>query len=62
MSNFIDLHNHILPAIDDGPRTMNEAVMQARALVTAGYGKVVATPHSSLGYRPPAPQAILIAS
>jgi protein-tyrosine phosphatase len=54
LSNYIDLHNHILPAIDDGPRTMNEAVLQARALVAAGYGTVVATPHSFEGRPSPA--------
>jgi len=36
---------------------MNESVMQARALVAAGYGTVVATPHSFGGN--PAPSLIL---
>lgn len=54
MSSYIDLHNHILPGIDDGPRTMNEAVMLARTLVTVGYGTVVATPHAFEGKPTPA--------
>lgn len=49
MPNYIDLHNHILPGIDDGPRTMNEAVLMARAMVAAGYRMVVATPHTFEG-------------
>jgi len=49
LSGYIDLHNHILPGIDDGPRTMNEAVLLARAMVAAGYSTVVATPHSFEG-------------
>lgn len=54
MSNYIDLHNHLLPGIDDGPRTMNEAVMLARALVKVGYDTVVATPHTFEGKPTPA--------
>jgi protein-tyrosine phosphatase len=56
MKNYIDLHNHILPGIDDGPRTMNESIMLARAMVSVGYETVVATPHSFEGW--PAPNLI----
>ncbi len=54
MTGYVDLHNHILPGLDDGPRTMNEAVMLARAVVAAGYDTVVATPHSFEGCPAPA--------
>lgn len=57
MPGYIDLHNHILPGIDDGPLTMSEAVLLARALVAVGYETVVATPHSCEGR--PAPALIL---
>jgi protein-tyrosine phosphatase len=43
----IDLHCHLLPAVDDGPRSLEEAVALARALVAAGVETVVATPHVS---------------
>jgi protein-tyrosine phosphatase len=56
-NNYVDFHNHMLHAIDDGPRTLNEAVMLARAMVTAGYSTVVVTPHSCEGK--PAPALIL---
>lgn len=49
MSGYIDLHNHILHNIDDGPGTLNEAVMLARAMADAGYKTVVTTPHVSEG-------------
>lgn len=49
MSGYIDLHNHILHNIDDGPGTLKESVMLARAMVDAGYDTVVATPHVSEG-------------
>lgn len=41
----IDVHNHILPAVDDGCATMEESVQNARALVEHGYTHVFCTPH-----------------
>ena len=46
----IDLHCHILPGIDDGPQTMDQAIAMARAHVAAGVSVVVATPHVSARY------------
>lgn len=47
----IDLHCHLLPDLDDGPASMEEAVELARAHVRAGIDTVVATPHVSPRYR-----------
>lgn len=52
MSGYIDLHNHILHNIDDGPATLGEAVKLARGLVEAGYAAVVVTPHVVEGSPP----------
>ncbi len=41
----IDTHLHILPGVDDGPETVEEAVALARALVEEGVHAAVATPH-----------------
>lgn len=41
----IDLHCHILPAIDDGARTMDDSVDLARAAARDGVSAIVATPH-----------------
>ena len=41
----IDLHCHILPAVDDGPPTMKASLALARAHVAAGVRQVLATPH-----------------
>lgn len=41
----IDLHCHLLPGIDDGPRTLDDALELARACVADGVRTVVATPH-----------------
>jgi protein-tyrosine phosphatase len=41
----IDLHCHILPALDDGPRDMASALDLARAAVADATEAMVATPH-----------------
>ncbi len=41
----IDLHHHLLPGLDDGPATMDEALAMCRRAVEAGIATVVATPH-----------------
>ena len=41
----IDLHAHILPGIDDGPRTIEDALEMARLAVADGITTMVATPH-----------------
>jgi protein-tyrosine phosphatase len=46
----IDLHSHILPGIDDGPETVEDAVALARATLEAGIDTIVATPHVSSRY------------
>lgn len=43
----VDIHCHILPAIDDGPSTMGEALQMARIAAADGIRQVVATPHVS---------------
>jgi len=41
----IDTHLHILPGVDDGPETMQEALALARALVQEGVHSAIATSH-----------------
>ena len=40
-----DLHAHILPGVDDGARTLEDALKMARAAVEHGTKVMVATPH-----------------
>jgi len=42
---FVDIHCHCLPGLDDGPETTAEAVALCRALVLDGITGVIATPH-----------------
>jgi protein-tyrosine phosphatase len=41
----LDLHCHILPEVDDGAESMDEALAMARFFVRDGVTHVVATPH-----------------
>jgi protein-tyrosine phosphatase len=46
MSGFIDLHCHLLPGVDDGARTVEDAVEMARALVDLEFETVAVSPHA----------------
>lgn len=41
----VDIHNHILPGLDDGPQNWEETVLLAKQAVQSGITHVVATPH-----------------
>lgn len=43
----IDLHCHLLPEVDDGPATVEDAVAMARMAVQDGVRTIVATPHGA---------------
>lgn len=41
----VDIHCHILPGLDDGPKGIEESVSLARGLAEDGITTVIATPH-----------------
>ncbi len=41
----IDLHSHLLPAVDDGAQSLDQALTLARLAVDEGISKLVLTPH-----------------
>jgi len=43
--SFVDIHCHLLPGIDDGPRDWDESLAMARLAVEDGTTTIVATPH-----------------
>jgi protein-tyrosine phosphatase len=42
----IDLHCHLLPGVDDGPKDLSGTLAMAEKLKEIGFSKVCATPHS----------------
>ena len=45
MQNFVDIHCHLLPAVDDGAKDLAESLAMARLAVAEGIRAIVATPH-----------------
>jgi len=43
--DMLDLHCHILPGVDDGPASLDEALAMARFCVQDGITHITATPH-----------------
>lgn len=48
---FVDIHNHILPEIDDGAETLYTALRMAERAVKDGTDIMIATPHRAYGSR-----------
>ncbi len=46
----IDLHSHLVPAVDDGASSVDDALLALRALAAEGVGALVTTPHLLLPY------------
>ena len=55
----IDLHCHILPGLDDGPQTMEEAIRMCWIAYEDGIRTIVATPHTLNGVYQNGKSAIL---
>ncbi|MDX9745501.1 MAG: CpsB/CapC family capsule biosynthesis tyrosine phosphatase [Syntrophales bacterium] len=55
----IDVHCHILPFLDDGPKTMDEALEMCRIASDDGIHTIVATPHCYQGKYPNSTTSIL---
>ncbi|WP_339171902.1 CpsB/CapC family capsule biosynthesis tyrosine phosphatase [Anoxybacillus sp. FSL W8-1294] len=45
----IDVHSHILPSVDDGAKTFDDAIEMAKAAVAEGITTIIATPHHRNG-------------
>ena len=44
-NDFIDIHCHVLPDVDDGPRTMEASLEMLKVAAGDGISTIVATPH-----------------
>lgn len=45
MKSLVELHTHILPNVDDGPKDLATALLMVEAYVNSGVTTIVATPH-----------------
>lgn len=60
--NFVDLHAHYLPAIDDGATDLETSLEMAAAAITMGFSHLVATPHQRDGMYMPSAEQIVAAT
>ncbi|NJB70276.1 tyrosine-protein phosphatase YwqE [Saonia flava] len=58
LEGFIDIHNHILPGIDDGAKTVEESIALIKGFSEFGVKSFVATPHIMHNYYPNTPTTI----
>ncbi len=56
--NIVDIHAHLLPGLDDGPKSTEEALRMCRAYLANGVRAVVATPHMADGRHDVTAQAV----
>lgn len=54
----VDMHSHIIPGIDDGPKTIEESVILVEQMMTLGYKGIVTTPHIRSDHYPNTIQTI----
>ena len=46
---FVDIHSHILPGIDDGPKNIEESLKLISEMKKMGFSKIIGTPHTYPG-------------
>jgi protein-tyrosine phosphatase len=56
---YIDIHNHILPGLDDGPYNVEGSLEMARLAAKNGITRIIATPHYNNEYYQPPKELIL---
>jgi protein-tyrosine phosphatase len=44
-TNYIDIHSHLLPGIDDGSKTLENSLMLTKTLQSFGVSQFITTPH-----------------
>lgn len=58
LSGFIDIHNHILPGIDDGAKTIENSIEILKGFSEFGVNDFIATPHIMHNYYDNTPTTI----
>ena len=58
LEGFIDIHNHILPGIDDGAKTVEDSIELIKGFNEFGVKDFICTPHIMENYYPNNPSTI----
>ncbi|WP_372935921.1 tyrosine-protein phosphatase [Seonamhaeicola sp.] len=58
LNNFVDIHNHILPGIDDGAKTVHESIELIKGIKKLGIKQFIPTPHVMQDYYPNTDESI----
>ncbi len=58
LAGFVDMHNHILPGIDDGAKSVQESIDLLKGFGEFGVSNFIATPHIMHNYYPNTPETI----
>lgn len=56
--DFVDIHNHLIPGIDDGAKSAEESVLLIQEMQTLGITNFICTPHTMNEYYPNTPETI----
>ncbi len=59
LDKFVDIHNHILPGIDDGAKNTDDSIALIRGFEQFGVSNFVATPHIMHNFYDNTPETIL---
>ncbi len=58
LEGFVDIHNHILPGIDDGAKDVNESIILIEKLKDLGINQFIPTPHVMKDFYPNTDESI----
>lgn len=58
LEDFVDIHNHILPGIDDGAKNVNESINLIKKMKELGVKQFIPTPHVMQGFYPNTDESI----
>lgn len=58
LTDFVDIHNHILPGIDDGAKNVEESITLIKKLKDLGVKQFIPTPHVMKDYYPNTDESI----
>ncbi len=58
LDGFTDIHNHILPGIDDGAKNVEESLSLIKGMGDIGISNFICTPHIMENYYPNNPTSI----